>query len=97
MARNKLAGTKKGKSKSAKYFQENPLARKKKDDYNKKYHSTDERRRYRVELNRANRLAGEVGKGNGTDMSHTKGGKMTLEKQSANRARNGKGNNKRLK
>jgi hypothetical protein len=48
-------------------------------------------------LNRANRLAGEVGKGNGTDMSHTKGGKMTLEKQSANRARNGKGNNKRLK
>ena len=31
MARNKLAGTKVGNSKSAKYYQDNPEAKKKKD------------------------------------------------------------------
>ena len=39
MARNGLAGTKTGKSKTAKYYQANPEARKKKDAYNKKYNS----------------------------------------------------------
>ena len=89
--RNKLAGSKKGTSKSAKYFQDNPEARKKKNAYNKEYHSSDERKKYRAGLNKANRKAGTYGNGDGKDMSHTKSGKLTKEKQSTNRARNGKG------
>lgn len=90
--RNSLAGTKSGKSKSAKYFQNNKEAREKKNEYNKKYHSSPERVKYRSELNSANRKAGTYGKKDGKDMSHTKSGKLVLEKQSSNRARNGKGN-----
>jgi hypothetical protein len=90
--RNSLAGTKKGKSESAKYFQSNPKAKAKKDAYNKEYHSTPERRKYRSELNKENRKAGTYGKMSemGKDRSHTKSGKMVLENSSANRKRNGK-------
>ena len=77
-------------SKSAKYFRNNPEARKKKNEYNKEYHSTPERKRYRVRLNKANRQAGTYGNGDGKDMSHTKSGKLVKESASANRARNGK-------
>lgn len=77
-------------SKSAIYFQNNPEARKKKDDYNTKYHSTTERKKYRVKLNKANRNAGTYGNGDGKDMSHTKSGKLVKESASTNRARNGK-------
>jgi hypothetical protein len=45
----------------------------------------------------ANRAAGTYGNGDGKDMSHTKDNKLIREKQSSNRARNGKGNNKRKK
>lgn len=90
MARNKLAGTKKGKSKSAKYFQNNPEAREKKDAYNKEYHKKKSRRKYRSALNKANRKAGSYGDGDGKDLSHTKSGKLVKEAQSKNRARNGK-------
>lgn len=89
--RNKLAGTKKGTSESAKYFQNNPSAREKKKAYDKEYHSTPERKSYRASLNKANRNAGTYGNGDGKDMSHTKDGKLRSEKQSSNRARNGKG------
>ena len=58
MARNTLAGKSKGKSKSAKFYAKNPKARKKKQEYDKKYHSTSERRKYRSELNAKNRKAG---------------------------------------
>jgi hypothetical protein len=94
--RNTLAGTKKGKSKSAKYFQENPEAKAKKDAYNTEYHSSPERKKYRVKLNKANRSAGTYGNKDGKDMSHGKGG-LKKEAQKANRARNGKGNNKRTR
>lgn len=57
--------------------------------YDKKYSSTDKQKKYRVALNRANRKAGTYGNGDGKDMSHKKDGKMTLESQSTNRARNG--------
>ena len=77
-------------SKSAKYFRNNPEARKKKNEYNKEYHSTPERKRYRVRLNKANRQAGTYGNGDGKDMSHTKSGRLVKESASANRARNGK-------
>ena len=46
--RNKLAGTKRGKSRTAKFYQENPDARKKRDEYNKEYHSTPARKKYRA-------------------------------------------------
>jgi len=77
-------------SKSALYFRNNPEARKKKNEYNTEYHSSPERKKYRVKLNKANRDAGTYGNGDGKDMSHTKSGKLTKESQSANRARNGK-------
>jgi hypothetical protein len=80
----------KGKSKSAVYFQKNPDARKKKNEYNTTYHATPERKKYRVRLNKANRQAGTYGNGDNKDMSHTKSGKLIKENQSSNRARNGK-------
>jgi hypothetical protein len=95
--RNKLAGKSSGKSKSAKYFAANPEAREKKNEYNKEYHSSEERKNYRVGLNKANRDAGTYGNRDGKDMSHTKSGKIVKEKESSNRARNGKGNNKKRK
>ena len=88
--KNTLAGTKTGKSESAKYFQNNPEARKKKDAYNKAYHATPERKKYRVRLNKKNRDEGTYGNKDGKDMSHTKSGTMVKEIQSDNRARNGK-------
>lgn len=88
--KNTLAGTKTGKSESAKYFQDNPEARKKKNAYNKAYHDTPERKKYRVRLNKKNREEGTYGNKDGKDMSHTKSGGMVKERQSDNRARNGK-------
>ena len=89
--RNSLAGKSTGKSKSAKYFAKNPKARKKKNEYNKEYHSTPERKKYRAKLNKANRASGTYGNGDGKDKSHTKKGKLVSEKASSNRARNGRG------
>lgn len=94
--RNKLAGKLKGKSESARYFKLNPDSREKKNEYNKEYHSTPERRRYRSRLNRANRASGSR-VGDGKDVSHKADGTTTLEKASTNRARNGRGNTRRLK
>jgi hypothetical protein len=85
--RNSKAGTSTGKSKSAKYFAANPEARKKKNAYNKAYHATPERKSYRAKLNKANRDSPNGPK----DKSHTKKGKLTNEKRSSNRARNGRG------
>jgi hypothetical protein len=61
-------------------------------DYSKEkaYQSSPERKKYRAELNRANRKAGTYGNKDGKDMSHTKSGKLTLESRSKNRARNGR-------
>jgi hypothetical protein len=95
--RNSLAGSKSGKSKSAKYFQTHKESRDKKNAYNKEYHSTAERRKYRSELNKENRKSGTYGNKDGKDKSHTKLGKIVSEIQSKNRARNGKGGTPRLK
>ncbi len=88
--RNTLAGSKAGKSESAKYFQNNSEARKKKNEYNTEYHATPERKKYRAGLNKANKDAGTYGNKDGKDKSHTKLGKLVSEIQSKNRARNGK-------
>lgn len=95
--RNSLAGKFTGKSKSSKYFAENPESRKKKNEYNKEYHSTEERRRYRAELNKENKERKTYGNGDGKDLSHTKTGKLVKESASKNRARNGKGNKTKKK
>ena len=97
MARNKLAGKSTGKSDSAKYLASHPEARAKKQAYDKAYHSTPSRIKYREELNAANRKSGTYGNGDGKDKSHTKSGKLVDEKASANRARNGRGDNARKK
>lgn len=59
--------------------------------YDKKYQATEERKKYRAELNREARERGIYGKREkmGKDLSHTKDGKMVLEKRSINRGRQG--------
>lgn len=84
--RNKLAGTKRGASKSAKYYQENPEARKNKMAYDTEYHSTDSRSEYRSELNKVNREKGTYGNGDGKDAAHTSKTKTRMQSQSKNRA-----------
>jgi hypothetical protein len=69
--------------------------RKKKIAYDKAYHATTERKKYRAELNKANKSVGS--KGDGKDMSHSKNGKLTLESQKTNRARNRKNGKSSLK
>lgn len=61
-----------------------------KRDYKKEYQRDQKKRlSYRSKLNQARRERGIYGKG-GPDVSHTEGGKLTLEDPSTNRARNGK-------
>lgn len=85
--RNSKAGKSTGTSKSAKYFAKNKAARDKKNAYNKEYHASPARKKYRAKLNKANRASPNGSK----DKSHTKSGKLTNEKRSSNRARNGRG------
>ena len=83
MARNKLAGSKRGKSKSARYYQENPEARAKKDKYNTKYHKTKEARDYRAFLGTLPRAP------KGYNNAHVgKGKKTVVQKESTNKANN---------
>jgi hypothetical protein len=94
--RNKNAGKSTGKSKSAKYFAKNKAARDKKNAYNKEYHASaerkkyraNERKKYRAKLNKANKAKPNS---KDQDKSHTKSGKLVNEKRSSNRARNGRG------
>lgn len=86
MARNTLAGTQKGQSKTAKYYHENPKAAKKRDVYNKRYHSTPARRKYRAILQAINRKNGTHGNKDGMDVAHTSPTKTKSQDQSKNRA-----------
>jgi hypothetical protein len=63
--------------------------KKKKLAYDKEYQASEERKDYRVELNRENRKRKTYGNGDGKDVSHTKRGGLVLEKSKTNRARNG--------
>lgn len=85
MPKNKLAG----KHPSYLKLKWSPSSIARKRAYDKKYASSDKQKKYRAALNKANRKAGTYGNGDGKDMSHKKDGKMTLESQSSNRARNG--------
>lgn len=87
MARNKNAD----KNPSYKARGMSDEAIKKKREYDKKYHATTERKKYRAELNKANRESHKKGTtkvGDKSDKSHTKSGKLVNESQKSNRARN---------
>ena len=58
------------KGKTAKYYAKNKKARDKKKKYDKKYHSTEERKRYRAFLNKMRRKAGRYGSKDGMDYDH---------------------------
>jgi hypothetical protein len=77
------------KGRTAKYYADNPEARKKRLEYQKEYNKSDKEKKRRVELNKANRRAGTYGNGDSMDMSHTKDGKIVKEHYSRNRARQG--------
>ena len=83
--RNKLAGTKTGKSRTAVFYQNNPEARKKRDEYNKKYHSTPARKKYRAVLQAINRENGTHGNGDNMDVAHVSKTKTISQSQSKNR------------
>lgn len=87
MPRNKHAGD--HPSYKALNWSKESIERKRK--YDKEYSASTERKRYRAELNRANKKAGTYGKMKslGMDRSHTKAGALVMERTSANRARNG--------
>ena len=82
MARNTLA--RKGKSNNTE-----KTGRDYKKEY-KEFQGNDKQKKYRAELNKANRDRGEYGNGDKMDLSHTKSGKLVKEAQSKNRARQGK-------
>jgi len=64
-----------------------PAAIRHKLEYDTKYESSPKRVKYREQLNQERRRRGIYGSGNRMDISHTQGGKLTLEGQHANRAR----------
>jgi hypothetical protein len=76
------------KSKSKIFYDNNPDSKEKKAGYDSEYHKTPKRKKYRAKLNKENYKRGTYGNGDGKDVSHTKGGKLVLENQSTNRARN---------
>jgi hypothetical protein len=59
-----------GKVSTKKYYDSNPEAKQKKKEYDTKYHSTEERKKYRAFLNKMNRKAGKYGNGDGLDYDH---------------------------
>jgi hypothetical protein len=85
MARNTLAG--KGKSNNTE-----KTGRDYKKEY-KEFQGSEKQKKYRAELNKANRDRGEYGNGDNKDLSHQKNGKLVKESQSTNRKRNGHGKN----
>ncbi len=74
-----------GLSKSAKYYRDNPEARKKKNEYQKKFNAKRSEIQNRTDLNRENRQRGTYGNGDGLDVSHMPDGSIVLEPKSKNR------------
>jgi len=80
-------------SRSAKYYKNNPKARKKKADTDKKVNARPEQIKKRVEANRARRKAKASGKNvKGKDYDHAVG---RFVKTSTNRGRKGEGGRKK--
>jgi hypothetical protein len=64
-----------------------PEAKRHKLEYDTAYEANPERRKYRADLNRERRRRGMYGDHSGRDISHTEGGKLTVEGAHENRAR----------
>ena len=77
-----------GKSKTSKYYEENPEAAEKRRRYQRKLNKTEKQKKYRAEHTKERRRRGIDGKG-GKDVSKKKNGKFVLEHPYKNRARNG--------
>jgi hypothetical protein len=75
---------------SAAYYRKNSEAYAKKLAYDTKENKSPTDKKYRAELADARRKRGMMGKG-GSDLSHTKSGRLVKESPSKNRARNGAG------
>jgi hypothetical protein len=84
--RNRLAGTKRGKSKSARRLQRCKKCREKKKKYDTKYHKSRKRRKYRALLQRINRKKGTHGNLDGKDVAHQSRTRTKMQRQSKNRA-----------
>jgi hypothetical protein len=69
---------------TAKYYANNPDARKKRLEYQREYNKQDREVKKRVELNKINRQRGTYGNGDNLDASHTKRG-IVMKKASVNR------------
>lgn len=76
-----------GKSRTSKYYAENPDARKKRNEYQKQYNKKGREVAKRVELNKENRRRGTYGNGDGMDVSHTRRG-FVMKRASDNRGSN---------
>jgi hypothetical protein len=76
-----------GQSRTSKYYDSHPAAKAKRQKQQAELNKTEKETKRRTELNKLNRSMGK--KGDGKDVSHKKGGGVTLEKASSNRARNG--------
>ena len=83
-------------SDTAAYYRSHPEARAKRQRAQAEINRRPSERKRRAELNRERRRRGIDGKG-GPDVSHTEAGKTVLEDPSTNRARNGHGDQPRLK
>ena len=64
-----------------------PEAKRHKKEYDTKYESSPDRVKYREDLNRERKRRGIYGSHNHKDVSHTQGGRLTLEGEHSNRAR----------
>ncbi len=64
-----------------------PEAKRHKLEYDTAYEASPERRKYRADLNRERRRRGMYGDHSGRDISHTEGGKLTVEGAHENRGR----------
>jgi hypothetical protein len=73
---------------STAYYRKNSEAYAKKLAYDTKENKSSADRKYRADLADARRSRGMMGKG-GSDLSHTKSGRLVKESPSKNRARNG--------
>jgi len=69
---------------TARYYKENPEARKRHVEYQREYNKSDAQVARRVELNRENRRRGTYGDKNGMDLAHTKRG-YVMKRASINR------------
>lgn len=76
-------------SKTAKFYRDNPDARKRHQETSKKHAAKPEAKRKRAEANKYNRDKGTYGNGDGLDASHKGGRVVGFEKAKTNRRRGG--------